>query len=425
MVASGTTNQRTLLNTGVVIVGAGLAGGNAAVALRDGGYRDRIVLVGDEPGIPFGRPPLSKTYLRGEEGLQDWYVRPESWYAEHGVERKLTTVVALDPSGREVRLATTERIAFDRLLIATGGRNRRLQVRGADLDGVFSLRTVAECEAVKAAAHPGQRAVVVGMGFIGSEVTASLRQLGVEVTAVSAGAGPLAGVLGSEVAAVMAGIHREKGVDLVTGDRAEAFTGDDGHVQAVLTAKGARLACDFAVVGAGIEPAVDLLKGTGIVLDNGIVVDSRCRASAAHVFAAGDVANHDHPVFGRLRVEHYNNAERQGRAAARSMLGAEDAYDDIHSFWSDQYEHKIEYVGHARRWDRFVVRGSVEQRSFLAFYLDDGGVRAVLGFNRGGDPEVDTDGDLAAAKVLVRDGTRIATEVLEDESAPLAELANA
>lgn len=323
------------------------------------------MLVGDEPGIPFGRPPLSKTYLRGEEELADWYVKPTEWYAEHDVERKLGSVVALDPSGGEIRLGTTERIAFDQLLIATGGRNRRLQVRGADLDGVFSLRTVAECEAIKDAARPGQRAVVVGMGFIGSEVTASLRQLGVSVTAVCAGSGPLASVLGPEVAAVMADAHRDQGVQLLVDDRAEAFTGD-GHVQGVLTANGARLTCDFAVVGAGIEPAVDLFEGTGIAIENGIVVDSRCRTSAANVFAAGDVANHEHPVFGRIRVEHYNNAERQGRAAAQSMLGAEDAYDDIHTFWSDQYEHKIEYVGYARRWDRFVVRAASKSGRFSA-----------------------------------------------------------
>lgn len=412
------------MSDGVVIVGAGLAGGNAAVTLREGGYRERILLVGDEPGIPFGRPPLSKTYLRGEESLADWYVKPAAWYAEHDIECLLGTVLAVDPSAREVRLAAAEPLAFDQLLIATGGHNRHLPVPGADLAGVLSLRTVADCQAIQQAARPRQRAVVVGMGFIGSEVTASLRNLGVEVTAVCTGSGPLVSVLGAEVAEVMVGVHREHGVELIVDDRAEAFTGES-RVQQVLTANGARLACDFAVVGAGILPAVDVLHGSGIAIDNGVIVDSRCRASSAGVFAAGDVANHEHPVFGRVRVEHYNNAERHGRAAARSMLGAGDAYDDIHTFWSDQYEHKIEYVGHARRWDRFVVRGSLEQRSFLGFYMEAGRIRAVLGFNRGGDPELDSDGELAAARRLVRDGARIDARVLEDESAPIAELANA
>src|SRR5205823_13971072 len=169
--------------SGVVIVGAGLAGGNAAVTLRESGYRERIVLVGDEPGIPFGRPPLSKTYLRGEEGLTDWLEKPAPWYAERGIERLFGTAIAVDPSAREVRLAAAAPLPFDQLLIATGGRNRRLPTPGADLAGVLSLRTVSDCDAIKNAARPGQRAVVVGMGFIGSEVTASLRQLGVEVTA--------------------------------------------------------------------------------------------------------------------------------------------------------------------------------------------------------------------------------------------------
>ncbi|TMB91057.1 MAG: hypothetical protein E6J45_07410 [Chloroflexi bacterium] len=412
------------MSGGVVIVGAGLAGGNAAVTLRESGYRERIVLVGDEPGIPFGRPPLSKTYLRGEEGLTDWLVKPAPWYAERGIERLFATAIAVDLSAREVRLTAAAPLPFDRLLIATGGRNRHLPSPGADLAGVLSLRTVGDCDAIKNAARPGQRAVVVGMGFIGSEVAASLRQLGVEVTAVCTGSGPLVSVLGPEVAEVMAGVHRDYGVQLLVDDRAEAFIGD-GRVEAVLTSRGARLECDFAVVGAGIEPAVDMLKGSGIAIDNGVIVDARCRTNVEGVFAAGDVANHEHPVFGRVRVEHYNNAERQGRAAARSMLGSGDTYADVHTFWSDQYEHKIEYVGHARRWDQFVVRGTIEQRSFLGFYVEGGHIRAVLGFNRGGDPELDADGDLAAAKLLIHDGKRIAAHVLEDENAPIAELANA
>lgn len=182
----------------------------------------------------------------------------------------------------------------------------------------------------------------------------------------------------------------------------------------MLTSRGAIVECDFAVTGTGIQPAVDVACKSGIAIDDGILVDDRCRTNVATVYAAGDVANQSHPIFGRVRVEHYNNAERQGRAAARSMLGATEPYDDLFSFWSDQYEHAIEYVGHAPRWNQFVVRGSLEQRSFLGFYLGDGRVLAVMGLNRGGDPELDEDGELFAAKALVRRRVEVSSDILED-----------
>jgi len=406
-------------NTGIVIVGAQLCGGTAAATLREEGYRERLVLIGDEPPDPFGRPPLSKTYLRGEEDLSAWTVKPPEWYAQHDVERLHIRVASIDTDAREVRIDGAEqRIVYDRVLIATGGHNRRLSVPGADLPGVLSLRTLADCEAIKRCAIPGSNAVVVGMGFIGSEVAASLRQLGVNVTSVVTGSGPLATVLGESVGSLMAAVHREKGVELLLDDRAVAFTGD-GRVEHVVTGHGARVRCDFAVVGIGIEPTVDLARDAGVALDNGIVVDERCRSTVDGVYAAGDVANHLHPIFGRLRVEHYNNAERQGRAAARSMLGDSQPYADLHSFWSDQYEHSIEYVGYARTWDAFVVRGSVEERRFLGFYLEGGRVVAMMGFDRGGDPELDENGELFIAKPLVRDRAEVPPEVLADERVDL------
>ena len=341
---------------------------------------------------------------------------------QNNVERLQGRVELIDVQAREVQLeGTRTRIAFDRLLLATGGRNRRLSVPGATLPGVLELRTLADCDAIKEAAVPGRHAVVVGMGFIGSEVAASLRQLGVGVTAVLSGVGPLAGVLGDEVGSVMATIHREKGVELLLNDRVVAFTGD-GHVEHVVTSRGATIPCDFAVTGIGIEPTLELARESGVHIDDGIIVDERCRTNVADVYAAGDVANHMHPIFGRLRVEHFNNAERQGRAAARSMLGSTASYDDLHSFWSDQYEHALEYVGHARHWDQFVVRGSLEQRRFIGFYLGEGRVLAVMGLNRGGDPELDEDGELFAAKGLVGKRLDVAPASLEDEKIDLRAL---
>jgi 3-phenylpropionate/trans-cinnamate dioxygenase ferredoxin reductase subunit len=281
---------------------------------------------------------------------------------------------------------------------------------------------VAECDAIKQEAVAGRRAVVVGMGFIGCEVAASLTQLGVQVTAVFPGRAPLDRVLGGQVGALIGAIHRANGVDVLAGDQVAAFEGTE-RLQAIVTASGHRVTCDFAVAGIGTVPEVAAVAGTSIAQDNGILADELCRTSAADVYVAGDVANHLHPLFGRVRVEHFNNAEKQGAAAARSMLGSADPYDYIHSFWSDQYEHKIEYVGHAAKWDEFVVRGSVDEGKLVGFYLVDGVLRAAVGLDRGGDPELDSDSEMAACARLVAARARPARGLLADERADLWSLA--
>ena len=402
-----------------VIVGAGLAGGNAAVTLREGGWPGPIVMLSQEPGIPFGRPPLSKTYLRGEETLDGWLVKPADWYADNRVElRTGVRVAGVDTAHKRVVLDGGETLDYGALLLCTGGRNRALRVPGSSLKGIHQLRTIAECEAIRRDARPGARAVIVGMGFIGSEVASSLRQMGVKVTTVFNGKAPLATVLGEQVGEVMAAIHAGHGVTLIADDQVAGFEGSD-HVTRVVTAKGERIDCDLVVAGIGIEPAIDALDGSQIALENGILVDEHCRTSVPDVYAAGDVANHLHPVFGRLRVEHFNNAERQGRAAARAMLGDPQPYDDIHSFWSDQYDDKIEYIGFARTWEEIVIRGSLADRRFLAFYLEQGVIKAALGLNRGGDPEIDLDGELAACRGLIRDQVVIPERSLADDRVDL------
>ena len=406
----------------IVIVGAGLAGGNAAVTLREEGWRGRIVLLGREPGIPFGRPPLSKTYLRGEEDLSAWYVRPADWYGAHAIEfRTGVSVERLDTDLKQLHLAGGETVRYDRLILCTGGKNQRFETPGATLPGVYQLRTVAECDAIRQAAQPGARAVVVGMGFIGAEVAASLRQLGLDVTVVLPGTAPLLKVLGPEVAAVLAAIHREHGVKLATDEHVTGIEGS-GRAERVLTGTGSRLDCDLVVVGIGIVPDVDALAGSGIALDNGILVDAQCRTNVPDVFAAGDVANIQHPVFGRLRVEHFNNAERQGRAVARAVLGDPQPYDYIYSFWSDQFEHNLEYVGFARTWEKIVLRGTFESRKFLAFYLTQDVIQAVFGLNRGGDPEIEADSELRACQELIRARVRVSDADLADERVDLRSL---
>jgi 3-phenylpropionate/trans-cinnamate dioxygenase ferredoxin reductase component len=403
----------------IVIVGTGLAGGNAAVTLRNEGFPNRIVLIGNEPTVPYGRPPLSKTYLRGEEDLAGWYVKPAEWYSQNDVElRSQTSVRHVDVAQRQVALHGGEMLRYDRLILCSGGRVRRPRVTGVTLQGVHVLRTVADCEAIKQAARPGSRAVVVGMGFIGSEVAASLRLLGVGVTAVMGGAAPLEAVLGREVGEAMAGVHRDHDVELVPNDKVAGFEGADA-LTAVVTERGRRLECDFAVVGVGIEPDVTAIAGSDIAQDNGVLIDPRCRSSVPDVYAAGDVANHLHPLFGRIRVEHYNNAEKMGAAAARSALGDETPYSYVHSFWSDQYEDKLEYVGHAQRWDSFIVRGDLAAREFLGFYLEGGVLRAVVALNRGGDPELEPDSELAVCAKLIAQRASPLTTLLTDDNVPL------
>jgi len=410
--------ERTIKSP-IVIIGGGLAGGNAAATLREEGFRGPVVLISREPGVPFGRPPLSKTYLRSEEDLDGWYVRPPGWYATHDVELRSETAVAVDPAAHTVTLSSGDELGYQKVLIATGGRNRRLGIPGADLPGVHYLRSVAECDAIKREAVPGRHAVVVGMGFIGSEVAASLTQLGVRVTVAFPGRDPLERVLGGQVGALIGAFHRANGVELLPGEQVAAFEGTE-RLEAVVTAAGRRVACDFTVAGVGITPDI---PAVAVAQENGILADELCRASAPDVYVAGDAANQLHPLFGRVRVEHYNNAEKQGAAAARSMLGSTAPYDYVHSFWSDQYEHKIEYVGHVTKWDEFVVRGSVADSQLLGFYLVDGVVRAVVGLDRGGDPELDLDGEMAACARLVSARARVAPGVLADDRTDLWSLA--
>lgn len=356
-----------------VVVGAGLCGATVAATLREEGYDGPLVLLGEEDRPPYERPPMSKEYLRGETGFEDALVRSEAWYAEQGIElRTGVRAEGLDPTGRTVTLAGGERLPFERLLIATGVRNRRLDVPGADLEGVLDLRRVADADGIRDAASRASRAVLIGMGFIGCEVAAALRHLGVDVTAVEPFETPLQRVLGPEIGRAIEGLHRDHAVEMLLGDSLERFEGD-GRVEAVVTTEGKRLACDFAVLGVGTVPNVELAEAGGLAAGpRGIEVDAALRTSAPEVFAAGDVANHEHPVFGRIRVEHFDNAIKMGEAAARSMLGKAEPFDDPHWFWSDQYDSNLQVAGFAIEWDEMVVRGTIEDRRFVAFLLKAG-----------------------------------------------------
>ncbi len=340
----------------VVIIGASLAGATAAATLRKDGFDGSVTLVGKEPHEPYERPPLSKAYLRGEATFDDLRVRPAGFWESRGVVLQLGAAArSIDIERRTVHLSTAEELPYDRLLIATGCRNRPVYLPGAELKGVHTIRTIDDSDGLRVDLRPGARVVVGGMSFIGSEVAASLRQLDCEVTALVSGAFPLVKVIGEPLGRAIARIHESHGVRLVPDDRVVAVAGD-GRAEAVLSEKGERLACDVVVLALGVEPETDVLEGTGIEVDRGVVVDERCRTNVDGVFACGDVARFFHPAFERrLRVEHWQNARRQGRAAARSMLGSEVGFDDVPWFWSEQFDHEVQYAGSCEHPDEVDV----------------------------------------------------------------------
>jgi 3-phenylpropionate/trans-cinnamate dioxygenase ferredoxin reductase component len=401
-----------------VIVGASLAGASAAATLRQDGFDGDVILIGAEPQPPYERPPLSKQYLRGETPFEKALVHPPGYYERHRIETRFgVRATRVEPAERTVELDTGGSVRYDKLLIATGARNRQLRVPGASLEGVFDLRSVADANALRSQSISGRRAVVTGLGFIGCEVAASLRQMGVDIIGIDPSPTPLFRALGQELGRVIGGIHSAHGVETVFGDVVTRFEGV-GRVERVVTQRGRRIECDLAVVGVGVEPVVDFIAGSGIEVDDGIVVDEYCRTTVEGIYAAGDVASHYHPIFRRrMRVEHWQNAMQQGAAAARSMLSKGRPYDAIHWFWSDQYEENLQYAGFHREWDRLIVRGSLDSREFLAFYLNQGRIDAVVGMNRGRD--------VRRVMPLIRTRALVDSRRLEDEDVDLGALERA
>lgn len=356
-----------------VIIGASLTGATAAATLRGAGFDGRLIMLGDEPEAPYERPRLSKTYLRGEVPAEELFIRPPGWWEEQEIEVRLeTTVQRIDPRGSTVTVRDGGSVPFDAALVATGVRNRVLDVPGVDLDGVLQLRRMSDADAIRARAPDASRAVVVGMGFIGAEVAASLRQLGVEVTIVEIFGTALFRILGTRIGNVLEMIHRDHGVELIFGDDVERFEGS-GRVERVITGGGRSIACDLVVVGIGTAPNVEVMADEGLDELGGIRVDAGLRTAFPNVFAAGDVATHDHPVFGTVRVEHFDNAIKMGEHVAGAMLGSDAPFDDPHWFWSDQYDSEIQMGGVALT-DDMVLRGSLDDRRFCAFFLDPAGV---------------------------------------------------
>ncbi|NYF98347.1 NAD(P)/FAD-dependent oxidoreductase [Janibacter cremeus] len=405
----------------IAIIGAGLTGASAAAELREQGYEGDIVLVGAEPHAPYERPPLSKDILLGTGTAADAAVKDADWYEQQRIELITGSEVSdLDPAARTF-VVDGRTISYDELLVATGATSRHLPMVDESGAPFAYLRTIEESEALRK--NLSGRLLVIGAGWIGLEVASAARQAGGTVTVVEAAATPLSGPIGPEMAEVFAGLHREHGVDLRTSTSVTAIEhGEDralrrdegaskGSTRATLS-DGTEVVADIVLVAIGAQPEVALAQSAGLDVDNGILVDERLRTSDPHVFAAGDVANHDHPTVGRVRVEHWDSAIHQGRHAARSMLGGQEAYTRQPYFFTDQYDLGMEYIGHLGPdgYDEVVIRGDRDSRVLNALMITSGRVVAGMHTN-----------DWDATDHLRACVGNEATDALRDVSIPLAQ----
>lgn len=398
----------------VVIVGAGQAGAETASELRKQNFAGRIVLIGDEPHLPYKRPPLSKAYFSGTINEDALHVMPRALMDKAHIEfLPDRRVEAIDRAGRRVQLAGGESLAYDKLVLATGGRARDLP--GASGSNVFALRGIADVQAIRACCAPGRRLVIIGGGFIGLEVAAVATKLGMHVTLLEGLPRVLARVTVPEVSAFFERVHREAGVDLRTAAKIEGFEGAPA-VSAVRLGDGTRVEADLVIVGIGQLPNVELAQAAGLTVDNGITVDEYARTDDPDIYAVGDCSNHPNAFLGRrARLESVQNAMEQARAAARSIAGKPETYNPVPWFWSDQYDLKLQMVGISTGFDQLVLRGDpATQRNFAAFYLREGRLLAADAVSR---PQ-----EFMFAKKLVAENAVVDPAKLADESVPMKSL---
>ena len=397
-----------------IIAGAGHAGGQTAISLRQAGYDGRVIVCGAEPVPPYQRPPLSKKYLSGELARERVFLRPESFYSRNDVELQLGNAIrTVDPEHRTVVLDDGDSLAFTDLVIATGSRPRRLDTPGAELGNIFYLRTLEDAEAIRAELVAGRRLAVVGGGYIGLEIASTATGLGLEVCVIEAADRILGRVTAPEMSDYYMRAHRARGVDIRLSTAVAAFEGD-GTVEGV-NCGAETIPADIVVIGIGIVPDVQLAASAGIRCDDGIVVDERCATSAARVYAVGDCTRHPNPILGRaLRLESVHNALEQARTAAANIAGTPARYEQVPWFWSDQFDLKLQMVGMSQGYDTIVQRGSMDADDFAMFYLRDGILIAVDAVNR---PR-----EFMACRKLVPERPHIDPSMLADESVPMQEM---
>jgi len=359
-------------NRRMVVVGGGLAGASAVVTMREQGFTGEVVLIGADSHAPYELPPLTKQFLAGASTADDALVRPLAFYSDHDIELRVgTEAVSLDVAGHAVVLADGSRVAYDAVLVASGAEPRRLTVDGADLDGVVTLRTLNDAADLRDRLLAGARVVCAGAGWIGMEAAATARSLGCDVTVVGREDVPLIATLGPEVGRSYRRLHEAHGVQFRMQRNVDYFRGSQ-RVESVVLDDGDVLEADVVITGVGAAPRTSLLADAGATLElRGVATDERLRTNLPDVFAAGDIAASWHPLFQqRIRLEHWANALYQGPCAAMNMIGGDAVYDRIPYFYSDQFDRSMEYSGHAPEWDRIVLRGSIDDEAFLAFWLD-------------------------------------------------------
>ena len=404
-----------------VIVGGGLAGAKAVEALRDNGFGGQVILFAEEELLPYERPPLSKEYLAGKKSLNDFTVQNSDWYRDHKVDLRLGALVSsLDPAAHTVGLPDGTTVSYDKLLLATGSASRHIPIPGSDAAGVHYLRTFGDAAALNSVLADGSSLAVVGAGWIGLEVAASARQRGVNVTVVETAKQPLLAALGETVGEVFATLHRDHGVDLRMEAQVAEITTRADRATGLKMRDGSTVTADTVLVAVGAKPNIELAERAGLSMSSGsqggVAVDASLRSSDPDIYAVGDIAAAEHPLFGtRIRTEHWANALKQPAVAVAGMLGKPAEYAELPYFFTDQYDLGMEYVGHAPHFDRVVFRGDLAGREFVAFWVD-GDNRVLAGMN------VNIWDVLDDVKALIRSKAAVDTDKLADPQSSLADL---
>lgn len=399
----------------VVIAGAGHAAGQTIATLKKQKFAGEIVLIGDEPYLPYQRPPLSKKFLSGDLSAERLHVKPESFYSDPKIEVRLETpIVAIDRDSKTLRTVHGDSVSYDKLVLALGSRVRRLSIDGADLDGVHYLRTIADVNSIRAELKNRKHAVIIGAGYIGLEVAAVIRQLGLDVTVVEMADRVMSRVVSAEISDFYQIEHTSHGVKLRLSTGITAFRGSD-RIKAVEIADGEQVPADFAVVGVGIVPNTELAADAGLIVDDGIVVDDQCQTNDSNIYAVGDCTAHPNAIYNRqLRLESVHNALEQAKTAASNICGNEAHYSQVPWFWSDQYDLKLQIAGLSTGYDDVIIRGNPADRSFACLYLKDGCLIAT--------DAVNSPRDFLQSKVLIAGQLRIDRDKLADANVQLKDL---
>jgi len=400
-----------------VIIGAGQAGAWAIYALRDeAGFEGRIVLIGDEDYIPYERPPLSKSAMLGDTSVDDAYFWPREKYDEWNIDMRLgVTAQSIDPKDKNVLLSDGTTIGYDRLLLATGTRPRLLPIEGADLGGVHYLRTIADTLAIQEDIPDGGTALIIGGGWIGLEVAGALSKRNCKAVVVEVADRLCGRAVPPEISDWLLSFHQGKGVDVRLNAGVEKLTGENGRLTGAVLQGGEAVDCTLAIVGIGVVPNSEIAEEAGLDIDNGVVVDEQGRTSDPDIFAAGDLTNHPNSLLGRrIRLESWENAQNQGRAAAKAMADQGEEYAEIPWFWSDQFDANIQMIGLPESWEQLATRGDIAANEFITFYLQDGKIDGAISVN---NPR-----DIRMAKRLMQSGKQVSADDLSNPDIKLQAL---